>query len=367
MEIRPYTADLELAVKAFNQRLQVGGEKQWRIPETHVQRFPKRNGGNPYQEFFLAWHDGQVRGGYLLTHSRFAVRGEIVSIACGPQLNLSEGLVNPAYSMIGVIQLQDALQRQPLMFGLGMGGMNAPLTNLFNAMGWQSFPVPFHFRVESPAHFFENINYLRKNKLDRAALDLLRYTGVGSLGFRLMQARLPGLHNAVSGDSVAGFESWADFVWDRCKDSYSLIAVRDCATLNVLYPPDDTRFLRLRIRQGNRDLGWAVMLDTQMSGHKQFGSMRVASIVDCLASPADAGDVIRAATRFLETRGVDIIISNQSSSAWCKALAANGYLAGPSNFILALSPKLAERLMQLPEHKPAIHMNRGDGDGPINL
>ena len=109
------------------------------------------------------------------------------------------------------------------------------------------------------------------------------------------------------------------------------------------------------------------MLDTQMSGHKQFGSMRVGSIVDCLASPADAAAVIRAATRFLETRGVDIIISNQSSSAWCKALAANGYLTGPSNFILALSPKLAESLTPLPEHKPAIHMNRGDGDGPINL
>jgi hypothetical protein len=367
VEIRPYTPDLEPAVKAFNQRLQVGGEKQWRIPESHVQRFPKNNGRNPYQEFFLAWHDGKVRGGYLLTHSRFSVRGQIVSIACGPQLNLSEGIVNPAYSMIGVIQLQDALQRQPLMYGLGMGGMNAPLTNLFNAMGWQSFPVPFHFRVESPTHFFENINYLRRSKLDRAVLDLLRYTGAGWLGVRVMQARLPGVHDGVSSKSIAGFESWVDAVWDRCKDWYSLIAVRDSATLNDLYPPDDSRFLRLRIRRGNRDLGWVVMLDTQMSGHKQFGSMRVGSIVDCLASPADTGDVIRAATKFLETRGVDIIISNQSSSAWCKALEANGYITGPSNFILALSPKLAGRLTPLPEHKPAIHMNRGDGDGPINL
>ena len=367
MEIRPYTPDLELAVKAFNQRLQNGGEKQWRIPDTHVQRFPKHEGRNPYQEFFLAWHDGQVRGGYLLTYSRFVVRGETVCIACGPQLNLSEGLVDPSYAMIGVIQLQDALQRQPLMFGLGMGGMNAPLTNLFNAMEWQSFPVPFYFRVESSSHFFENINYLRKNKVDRAALDLLRYTGVGSLGIHLMQTRLRGVHKEVHSNSVADFKFWADAVWDNCKDSYSLIALRDSATLNVLYPPDDSRFLRLRIARGSQDLGWVVMLDTQMSGHKQFGSMRVGSIVDCLASPADAAAVIRAATRFLKTRGVDIIISNQSSSAWCKALAANGYITGPSNFILALSPKLAERLTPLPEHKSAIHMNRGDGDGPINL
>jgi hypothetical protein len=44
----------------------------------------------------------------------------------------------------------DALRRRPLMYGLGIGRMNAQLTNLFNAVGWQSFPVPFYFRVESP-------------------------------------------------------------------------------------------------------------------------------------------------------------------------------------------------------------------------
>jgi hypothetical protein len=68
------------------------------------------------------------------------------------------------------------------------------------------------------------------------------------------------------------------------------------------------------------------------------------SIVDCLSSLADAAKVIHAATEFLEGRGVDITIGNQSRYAWCKALAANGYLTGLSNFILALSPKLAERL-----------------------
>ena len=367
MEIRPYTADLEVAVHAFNQRLQARGEKRWRIPETHLQRFPKQNARNPYQEFFLAWHDGQVRGGYLLTHSRFLVRGETISIACGPQLNLTEGVVDPAYSMVGVMQLQDALQRQPLMYGLGMGGMNAPLTRLFTAMGWHSYPLGFHFKIRSANSFLKNVTYLRKNRKKRVVLDLLRYTRTGSMGIRLLQAHFPVGTGEPSPHPVDNFGSWADALWEHSRHSYSLISVRDSATLNALYPPDDLRFLRIRVSQGERDLGWAVVLDTQMSEHKQFGNMRVGSIVDCLAAPADAKHVIGAATDFLQARGVDIIVSNQASVAWSKALTSNGYLCGPSNFILALSPDLMKRLEPLDQHKPHIHMNRGDGDGPINL
>jgi hypothetical protein len=64
---------------------------------------------------------------------------------------------------------------------------------------------------------------------------------------------------------------------------------------------------------------------------------------------------------------VDIIVSNQASKAWSKALARNGYLNGPSNFILALSPELSQELQPLEQYEPHIHINRGDGDGPINL
>jgi hypothetical protein len=95
--------------------------------------------------------------------------------------------------------------------------------------------------------------------------------------------------------------------------------------------------------------------------------MRVGSIVDCLAAPEDAVHVVNCATDFLQQRGVDILVTNQASSAWCGALAANGYLKGPSNFILALSPQLVHRLLPLKHHAAHIHMNRGDGDGPIHL
>ena len=61
------------------------------------------------------------------------------------------------------------------------------------------------------------------------------------------------------------------------------IAKRDAATLDCLYPPSDPRFIRIRT-----DHGWAVLLDTPMSAHKQFGDLRVGTIVDCLAPPEEA-------------------------------------------------------------------------------
>lgn len=367
MQILPYTEDLEAAVRSFNQRLREKGETDWRFPESHRPQFPKANGRVPYQEYFLAVHGGVVRGGYLLTHNVFALCGEEVPIACGPQFNLSEGLIDPAYAMVGVIQAQDALRRQAMMYALGMGGLKKPLTKLLVAMEWAAFPVPFHFRVLSSSRFFHNLMYLRKNRRKSIAMDFLHSSGLGSLGLRLAQARLRSIENPSSAIVEGSFSSWADELWEKCRFRYSLVGMRNSSTLNIFYPPQDSRFFRLRVSIDGHDIGWAVVLDTQMRNHRQFGNLRVGSIVDCFGAPEHAVYVLNCATEFLQRRRVDIIVTNQASSDWCSALAANGYLKGPSNFVLALSPKLAHRLLPLKHHRGHIHMNRGDGDGPINL
>ena len=367
MKIRPYTQDLEPLVKAFNQRLRAGGEQKWAFPESHVPRFPKLPGKNPYQELFLTCDRGEVRGGYLLTHSRFALQGRIVWIACGPQLNMSEALIDRAYGIAGALNVRDALQKQPLLYGLGLGGFQERQARLLAAMDWVMHPVPFFFKVLSPSRFFANIMHLRNRERNRVMLDLARYTGIGWAALRVAQFR-PGSRN--DGDEITScgaFGPWADALWSKCKNRYSLIAARDSATLNTIYPCSDSRFLRLLVSSGGKHVGWAVMLDTQMSGHKHFGNMRVGSIVDCLAEPEMAGVIVRCATSFLKQRNVDLIVSNQANSIWGKAFLAAGYLTGPSNFILALSPMLVSRLYPLQASREHIHMNRGDGDGPIHL
>ncbi len=367
MQIAPYTEDLEAAVRSFKQRLHDNGEEKSSFPESHTPRFPKVEGRALYQEFFVTVHAGAVRGGYSLTHNQFAVHGAETDIACGPQYNLSEGIFDKTYKMVGAIQAQDALRHQPLMYALGMGGLEMPFPQLLAAMEWVLLPVPFYFRVLSPSVFLENITYLRDNPRKRLAVDLLRYSGLGSLGMRVAQSRLPRNRKSASSVVVDSFGSWTDDIWDACRDQYSLVGKRDSATLNMLYPPQDPRFIRLVVSSDNREIGWAVLLDTQMSDHRQFGNMRVGSVVDCLAAPEHAACVLSCATEFLKRREVDIIVTNQASTEWCSALGANGYLKGPSNFILALSPQLADRLAPLEKFAPHIHMNRGDGEGPSNL
>ncbi len=161
-------------------------------------------------------------------------------------------------------------------------------------------------------------------------------------------------------DLAPSFAAWADEVWDRSRGEYALLAQRDSATLDELYPASDPRFLRVRAGDG-----WAVLLDTQMQGHKQFGDMRVGTVVDCLAPPESAAAVLRAATYLLEQRGVDLIVSNQLHAAWSRALRDSGFRLGPSNYLLALSPAFAAAAGgALPDQ---FHINRGDGDGPIHL
>lgn len=367
MEIRPYTQELEPLVRAFNQRLRVGGETSWTFPESCVPRYPSSPNQNPYQELFVTCDDGCVRGGYLLTHSLFAVRGELIRVACGPQLNTSEGIVNPAYGLTGALNVRDALRRQPLLYGLGMGGFEERQAKLLASMKWPMWVVPFYFKVLRPSRFFANITHLRKKQRNRIVLNLARYTGIGWAGFRMMQFRPVSLDGLDEVTHCYSFGSWADEIWGRCKDRYSFVALRDGVTLNRLYPASTPKYLRLLIFSGSKAIGWAVVLDTQMSEHKHFGNMRVGSIVDCLAEPEMAGRVVRSATAFLQRRGVDLIVSNQAHPAWSRALLAAGYLAGPSNFILALSPDLAARLHPLQAARNQIHMNRGDGDGPIHL
>jgi hypothetical protein len=167
----------------------------------------------------------------------------------------------------------------------------------------------------------------------------------------------------VTLENIQGFSDWADELWDDCKPHYSLLSVRDSVTLKQLYPEGSERFLCRRVRRSGKTVGWFVALDTAMQQHKQFGNLRVGTIADALARPEDADTVIRAASGFLRARSVDLIVSNQMHPAWRAALRGAGFFQAPSNFVLAVSPKLEESCGDA----RGIHINRGDGDGPIHL
>ncbi len=66
----------------------------------------------------------------------------------------------------------------------------------------------------------------------------------------------------------------------------------------------------------------------------------------------------------LISRGVDLIVSNQTHAAWRQAMADAGFREGPSTYLVALSPELAKGVGDEPAR---WHFTRGDGDGPIHL
>jgi hypothetical protein len=370
LKIVPYEAPQEPAVAAFNERLNAGGVTQ-RFSESHIPCWlPPAPGRRLFVEFFLAQeNDGTVRGCYALKHQEYRI-GRLTQSIGYLSLPISEGIVDRRYAAVGAQLLLHAIRRQPLIYGLGIGGENEAIARLLRAAGWRVSTVPFFFRVIRPYRFLRNIRILRRSPLRAALLDALAFSGLGWLGGKaanlVLSRRAPSSANIVA-DEAEEFSDWADDLWRACAPEYPYCAVRDAATLRILYPKENPRFVRLKIRAAGRIIGWAVLLASDSRNHKQFGGMRLGSIVDAFARPAEAEKTVLAADRALRAKNVDIIVSNQSSQTWCHALRRCGYLSGPSNFLFATSRKLTE-LLEL-EHisDDSFYLNRGDGDGPINL
>ncbi|HXK05719.1 MAG TPA: hypothetical protein VMS37_25180 [Verrucomicrobiae bacterium] len=348
IRVAPYTDEWVDAVRSFNRRIAVSGQQ---LPET------PRPDWMPCMELFLAIEDEAVRGGYILRRQHFWAGG-FQAQAAHYRLPLSEGVVDRRYASLGLHLLRDALAREPRLYCMGMGAWNKPLPQMLKRLGWRMCEIPFHFKVLHAFPFLRNIRVLRTSVLRRLALDAAAFTGLGWLGLRLLDPGAP--VESVKHDTPGSFAAWPDSTWEAVRPSAPLVAQRDSAVLDALYPASDSRFIRVRTAGG-----WAVVLDTHMQNHKQFGDMRLGSIVDCLAAPREAAGVIRAATAELQARRVDLIISNQLHKEWQLALRDAGFRTGPSNYLLALSPELAALVADAPDD--AFHFNRGDGDGPIHL
>jgi hypothetical protein len=376
MSIRvvPYAAEHEEAVQAFNARLAAHDLDtslySTLFPPSHVPTWlPKRPGCDVYQEQFVALDDqSAVRGGYILKHNIFLVKGTSLHLA-DYRLPISEGIADRRFIGVALSLYADAIRRQPYLFGLGGGSYHVPIVRFLLTAGWRSVLVPFWFRVVRPNVFLRNISVLRQTPLRRAAADLLRCSGVGWLGIKAINGiigkyRCPA---PVTYELVDDFSEWTDDVWLQSKDHYSLISLRDRQVLQALYPAGDARFKRLKVARDGEVIGWAVLLLTQMSGHKQFGNMRVGTLVDCLAKPNDARDIVACSRDLLIEGGADLLVSNQASQAWSQALKDCGFLEGPSNFPFLAAPKLAAQLEPFEKTAAGFHLNRGGGDGPINL
>jgi hypothetical protein len=224
--------------------------------------------------------------------------------------------------------------------------------------------------VIHPFRFLREIVFLRRQRYRQMMLDLLAFSGLGYIAIKSFQSLKRLTQRAavdLTSEEVENFGLWTDELWKRAKGPYAMIAVRDAAILNTLYPSSNERFRRIKVLRGKEAIGWAVVLNTKMENHKYFGRMLVGSVVDCLAVEGAEHYVVAMATRYLQRMCVDIIVTNQQHHSWCKAFSGNGYLSGPSKSIFAVSPQLAEQLTPFEVRSSMVHMTRGDGHGPVTL
>lgn len=380
IEIVPYTRDRTDAVIAFNRRMREGGSGYGWYESADEEWLPKRPEIAVWREHFVAVEDGAlVRGAYALKPQPWQIRGEtrIVADWQGP---VSEGVVSERHVMLGIRLFRDMLKRQPLLYSWGHGGDDAPMLQLVRTLKWPTHGTPFCLKVLRPFRFLRNAAYLRKATRQRQLLDALAFSGLGTLGlealFTALQLRgrfgseAPRLPSSAGLDAepVDAFGEWADTIWSDAANAYLAIGLRDASTLNALMPAGAwPKAIRLRIRSRGETLGWAAVMDNRLQDDPRFGSMRVGSVIDCLARPEQAPVVIAAATRFLAQRGVDMIASNQSHPAWIRAFATSGYLVLPGRRQFAASPPLFEALAPFDETSRGLHLTNLDGHGPHGL
>lgn len=362
--IEPYRREHEPSVAEFNRRLQAGGEEIIFFREAEPHYLSPAGSDRIYQEQFVALEDGVVRGGYGLKRQPFQFPGGSVQTIGYYHHCLSEGIINQAYARVGSILLMHAMRRDPLLYCLGMGGYGRPLPNMLIKLGWSHCLIPFYLRVLRPARFLRHMEGLRSSAMRRAVMDVGAFSGSGwaaMKAFQAMQSLRAPKSEAAEVEEFSAFGDWADGLWEDARSSYGLVAVRDAASLRVIYPPSFTHLTRLKVSRGGRVIGWAVVAERRKN--PRWGDLRIGTIVDAWAAPQNALAVVRAATRALQGRGLDAIVSNQSHDAWRRALEDSGFVKASSNFIFAAGKKLAEQMGPFDQAQGRMHFNRGDGDG----
>ena len=257
-EFRLARPRMPLRLADFNQRMAAAGQPH-RLGLEHPFEGLRVPSGSPIAlNRYLCLVDGRVRGGVSVREQIFRVRGtEDVRVAFYGY-PFSEGIIDPEFGMVGLMIHKEILRRYPLIYGLGVGSLDAPVARLMTGTGWSSRPVPFHFGVLRAKPFLRNFVYLRRRGRAAWWFDLLAATGLGSAGlglFKLAQ-QLRGRHPDVRGLVVEPFEAWggwADAIWEQARNRYTFVGDRSAAALAALYPAGHPQMRKAQVRRA----GWA--------------------------------------------------------------------------------------------------------------
>lgn len=371
-ELRPARLDDAPQVEEFNRRMAAAGTKQALSVAPPFQKIGRHESSPIQLVRYLCFLDGRVRGGVSVKSMPFLVSGREVEVA-NLSYPVSEGVADRRYAGVGLAMLRELVERYPLLYALGVGGLDHPLARLLRTLRWHVLPVPFRFCVLRAGPFLRNLRFLRKRRGMESLLDALAATGLGSVGLAVARTgqRLRRLGRGFRRPEVrelADWESWIDDLWASAGERYDLVGARSSDTLRALYPPGHRHYRKIAIdSRDGKPIGWAVYTAARLENHAYFGNARLGAIIDSFAAPEDAQLVVDGTFQAMKTTEADLLVVNQIDHRWKTAYARAGFLSWRSNFFLFLSPQLKERLAPIEEHAGRFYFMRGDGDGPVNL
>jgi len=357
-------------IRRFNERLAAGGVT-YRMPLDP--RLPgEHHAPSGYfvnRRLLLATQNREMRGGVLLQNHRVSIWGQEQPF-CWLQLPLSESLVNSDYARTFIPLLHQAAEHQEFAAVLGVGSMQEKLAKILVKSSWDHRPVPLFFYPVNLSAVALKLRYLRSRPALNLGARAAAYSGVASAAgvIRGITRAVQLTRASVTSIRVPDFDTWADEVYQRCAPQYGVLANRDAMTLRVLYPPEDRRYIRLRVlsKATGKDLGWIMVVHRKMKDDKYFGNLHVGTLVNGCCELRHVESVIAAGFRELIDLGVDLVVCNWSHDTWRAATSALGFLTGPSNFFFFTSP-YGTPIVRAAGPLGAMHLTRGDGDTPASL
>ena len=268
IEIVPYAPEHVDRVVAFNRRLRAGGFRAGWYEACEDDWLPRRPGVPVWREHYVAVENGaEIRGAYALKPQPWWIRDRFVTVTDwqGP---VSEGVVDARYAPLGLRFFRDMQKRQPLLYSWGHGGEEARMLQLLRSMKWHFHATPFCLRVARPFPF------LRESALSAQHAR----TAARPRPARLERARMARPPRPLrtrcrcaasrSGRPRAGTSTSRPSTSSgrgrtrsgrSALGAYQAIGLRDARTMNALLPRGEwPPGIRLRVRRGERTLGWAV-------------------------------------------------------------------------------------------------------------
>ena len=360
--VEPFRPEHEAAAAAFNRRMRDGC-----APTAFV--LPARAstvamGSATLTNYVAVDSNGDLRGG-MLCQEHPAIAGGCVQPVVSLQSPVSEGIIDRRFAFVAPQMIRHLVRLKPLAFAVGMGSADAPLPRVLQALGWRLHAVPFFFRLLDVARCLRELRPLRETRARRLAAAFATRTGIAAIGTAVAH-RVPAdvrreTHRFQS-EPVKSWSGWADAVWQGFAGAASFGVCRTSGVLPFLYRDAGRTVRAWRLTRDGAPEGWFALAIARQSGSPYFGDLTVATLADCVGTPAAIRAGLALAVEQARAAGADLVITNQMHRLLQESCLAAGWRRGPSNFLLGTSPLLSAAF-----DAPRAYITRRDGDGLTNL